>query len=263
MAARTRRKTSDSGHSTPNPSPNQKVPKVVSMMPTMNFSVFSGTFASGTRTSAPTRMTSRPAARAPSAAEAMPLERETALVAALSPKVITMNATSRPSSKTDLYDSRNPKRSKRDEETSTASRAEFSPFFLVNGLFVVARFQTGVAHDGVLQPLQPEEQQERADDRAKHVEWDPLHKRGPQRRDQQGERRRGGERAEQRASPVDGDADDQDDGEGLHELTGGGEKCGSSHNPLHRDAPLRGCSARGAEQPLAIAPLEQGWRFLD
>src|SRR5947209_2369659 len=92
MAARMRRKASDSGHSTPNPSPVQKVPKVVNMIPTTNFSVFSGTFDSGTREKAPTRMTSRPARSAPRAAEAIPLERETVLVAALTPKVMTMNA---------------------------------------------------------------------------------------------------------------------------------------------------------------------------
>jgi hypothetical protein len=45
----------------PNPSPVQKVPKVVNMIPTTNFSVFSGTFASGTRARAPTRMTRIPA----------------------------------------------------------------------------------------------------------------------------------------------------------------------------------------------------------
>src|SRR5712691_1800518 len=56
MAARMRRKASDSGHPTPNPSPVQKVPKVVNMIPTTNFSEFSGTFDSGTRDKAPTRM---------------------------------------------------------------------------------------------------------------------------------------------------------------------------------------------------------------
>src|SRR5436305_15265327 len=123
MAARMRRKASDKGHSTPNPSPVQKVPKVVNMIPTTNFSVFSGTFDSGTREKAPTRMTSRPATSAPRAAEAIPLERETVLVAALTPKVMTMNATSSPSSKTDLYDNRNPKRLKLDQDSSIAPRA--------------------------------------------------------------------------------------------------------------------------------------------
>src|SRR5438270_6760523 len=70
MAARMRRKASDKGHSTPNPSPVQKVPKVVNMIPTTNFSEFSGTFDSGTREKAPTRMTRRPARSAPRAAEA-------------------------------------------------------------------------------------------------------------------------------------------------------------------------------------------------
>src|SRR5713226_1720141 len=121
-----RRKASDSGHPTPKPSPVQKVLKVVNMIPTTNFSEFSGTFDSGTREKAPTGMTRRPARSAPSAAEAIPLDRETVLVAALTPKVITMNATSSPSSKTDLYDNRNPKRLKRDEEASIAPRARSS-----------------------------------------------------------------------------------------------------------------------------------------
>src|SRR2546430_505507 len=51
MAARMRRKASESGHPTPNPSPVQKVPKVVNMIPTTNFSEFSGTFDSDARES--------------------------------------------------------------------------------------------------------------------------------------------------------------------------------------------------------------------
>src|SRR5438552_6224716 len=114
MATRIRRKASDSGHSTPNPSPNQKVPKVVSMIPTTNFSVFSGTFASGTRTRAPTRMTSRPAASAPSAAEVIPLERETVLEAALGAYVITIDRIASASSNDEVEEGRNPEKSIRD-----------------------------------------------------------------------------------------------------------------------------------------------------
>src|SRR5439155_17388655 len=68
---------------------------------------------------------------------------------------------------------------------------EFRLVLLVNGLFIVARFQTAIAEDGILQPLQSKEEQESADDQAKHIDRNPLDKRDPQRRHQQGEGRRG------------------------------------------------------------------------
>src|SRR5262245_46709102 len=46
-AIRTRIARSAPGHSTPAPSPDQKIPNDVSMIPTPNFSVFSGTRLSG------------------------------------------------------------------------------------------------------------------------------------------------------------------------------------------------------------------------
>ena len=70
------------------------MPNVVSITPTANFSVFSGTRASGARTSTPTTATMTSATPAATAASGM-------LPSEL-PKVITMNATSRPSSSTPL-----------------------------------------------------------------------------------------------------------------------------------------------------------------
>src|SRR6266849_3712826 len=94
-AASRSRNRSENGQSMPKRSPDQNVPKVVSMIPTINFKVFSGTLWRGACTKAPTRITSRPAAVAPRAAKPMPL-------APPPPKEMTMKATSSPSSSTDL-----------------------------------------------------------------------------------------------------------------------------------------------------------------
>src|SRR6267154_835084 len=53
---------SEPGHSTPAPSPPQKMPKLVSRTPTTNLSEFSGTRSSGPRTARPTATTSTTAA---------------------------------------------------------------------------------------------------------------------------------------------------------------------------------------------------------
>src|SRR5580765_8351390 len=82
------------GQSTPAPSPPQKIPKLVSNTPTANLSVFSGTRASGPRTTKPATTTATTAAAA--AAAARPRRPWVA------PKVTTMKATSRPSSSTPL-----------------------------------------------------------------------------------------------------------------------------------------------------------------
>src|SRR5205823_14504566 len=80
------------GQCAPAPSADQKIPNVVSITPTANLSEFSGTRVSGPRTSTPTTATSTRAMPAPSAARSI-------LPWAL-PKVMTMNATSSPSSRT-------------------------------------------------------------------------------------------------------------------------------------------------------------------
>ena len=95
------RNRSAKGQVMPKLSPPQKVPKVVSMMPTTNFKLFSGMRLRGACTRAPTAITSTPAPSAPRAALPMP-------PAPLPPKEMTMKATSSPSSSTDLKESSTP-----------------------------------------------------------------------------------------------------------------------------------------------------------
>src|SRR6478609_2543115 len=83
----------------PTPSPAQNVPNDVSIMPTTNFRVFSGTRVSGWWTTTATPVTSTAAATAPITAGIMS--------PAVRPKVITINTTSSPSSSTPLNDTVN------------------------------------------------------------------------------------------------------------------------------------------------------------
>src|SRR3954447_14034063 len=98
-ASRTMIAASPRGQRTPAPSPAQNIPKVVSMAPTANFIVFSGTRLSGRWTNTPARSTTTAAAAAPSAASPT--------LCCAPPKVTTMNATSRPSSRTPLNETVN------------------------------------------------------------------------------------------------------------------------------------------------------------
>src|SRR5215472_19184159 len=92
----TSRAASFPGQDTPAPSAPQKMPNEVSMTPTANFSVFSGTRASGACTTTPTMATTTTAATALSAARpTFPW---------LAPNVMAMNTTSSPSSSTPLND---------------------------------------------------------------------------------------------------------------------------------------------------------------
>src|ERR1700677_5375380 len=91
---RTSRAASLPGHATPAPSAPQNVPNDVSMTPTASFIQFSGTFDSGALTAMPVSVTTMMAAAAPITAAPRFFW--------LSPNVITMNATSRPSSSTPL-----------------------------------------------------------------------------------------------------------------------------------------------------------------
>src|SRR5256885_3758716 len=84
------------GQDAPAPSAPQKMPNEVSMTPTANFRVFSGTRASGACTTTPTTATTTTATAALSAA------RPTLFW--LAPKVMAMNTTSSPSSRTPLKD---------------------------------------------------------------------------------------------------------------------------------------------------------------
>ena len=85
---------SPAGQSMPRPSPPQNVPNVTSITPTANLRPFSGTIASGRRITMATTSTARAAIAAPRAADGKAL--------ADAPNVMTMNATSSPSSRTPL-----------------------------------------------------------------------------------------------------------------------------------------------------------------
>src|SRR5258708_6946503 len=105
------------GHDTPAPSALQNVPKVVSRSPTANFSVFSGTWLRGARTTTPTATTIRSAAPAAAAAIATPWLRA-------APNVITMKAPPSPSRKPPLKASVNeyqPSPARRSDAASSAS----------------------------------------------------------------------------------------------------------------------------------------------
>src|SRR5579883_3444928 len=91
---RARRAASAPGQLAPAPSAPQKVPNELSMTPTTNLSVFSGTRASGARAAAPAAATTTTAARAATAASG----RSRAVV----PKVTVTKATSSPSNSTPL-----------------------------------------------------------------------------------------------------------------------------------------------------------------
>ncbi len=88
------RAASSPGQLAPAPMAPQNIPNEVSITPTANFIVFSGTFASGALAAAPAAITSSTAAAAAAAARGTRCW--------LAPRVSTMNATSRPSRSTPL-----------------------------------------------------------------------------------------------------------------------------------------------------------------
>lgn len=91
-----RRDASPPGQPAPAPSVPQNMPNEVSITPTANFIVFSGTLASGARAAAPAWMTNSTASPAAAAAAASGMR------CWFAPKVSTMNATSKPSKSTPL-----------------------------------------------------------------------------------------------------------------------------------------------------------------
>ena len=154
------------------------------MIPTANFRVFSGTRVSGARTARPTPATSTNAAAAPAAASGM--------LPWVLPKVSTMNATSRPSSRTPLKARTNPPLGR-------------SHFGLGDGLgvdrvLVVERLVAARTQDRLPEPLQPEDKQQRADDEPEVVQRDPR-----QRRPEDGD----DDRQDERATPAPASAERQ------------------------------------------------------
>ena len=155
----------------------QKIPNEVSMTPTPNFNVFSGTRVSGACTITPAISTTTNAAAAPIAANPT--------LCCVPPNVTTMNATSRPFEEHAL---------ERDRERvpvvcrSLAVGAEQRDLGFVDRVLVVQRLQAARAQDRLAQPLQPEDQQHRADDESQRVDRQ-VRERGAERGDDDGERR--------------------------------------------------------------------------
>ena len=131
--------------------------------PTANLIVFSGTRESGPCASSPAATTSTTAAAAPSAASA-------SCPCAL-PKAITMKTTSSPSSRTPLNATVNPYQSSRLPLGAPRSRGLIA-LLPERFVLVVQRLVAARAQDRLAQPLQPEGEQQGADDQPQRVDGD-------------------------------------------------------------------------------------------
>ena len=157
------------GQWTPAPSPTQKMPKLVSMMPTAVLMVFSGTSLSWRDTTSPTTATRTNAAPAASAA------RPSRCWAA--PRLITMSTTSVPSRNTPLKATANAARRRgsrvrrgldggRRRATRGIRLAELGHGLGVDLVLVVEGLVPAPAQDGLAQPRQAEHEEQRAHDDA-------------------------------------------------------------------------------------------------
>ena len=155
----------------PAPSALQKIPNEVSITPTPNFNVFSGTRVSGACTIIPAINTTTNAAAAPIAAKPT--------LRCVPPNVTTMNATSRPSRNTPLNATVNAYQSC---AGSLAVRAQQRDFGFVDRFLVVQRLQAARAQDRLAQPLQSEDQQHRAHDEPQRVDRQVRQRRAQSRR---------------------------------------------------------------------------------
>jgi hypothetical protein len=104
------------------------------------------------------------------------------------PNAITMNTISRPSSSTPLKATVNEYQSSRPFSSCPAAAAR--ALLAVGLVLVVQRFEAARPQDRLAQPLQPEREQQRADDEAQRVDRDPLQRR-PEHRDERQEHDRG------------------------------------------------------------------------
>ena len=166
--------------------------------------------------------TSTSAMPAPSAASGM--------LPCVLPKVRTMNATSRPSSSTPLNASVKPYQS-RPARSSRAGGARLRELAREDRVLVVQRLEAARAQDRLAQPLQPEREQQAADDEAQHVDRDQRQRRA-ERGDDRRERDGRGAEPDERRAPAARDAGGEHDRERLDELDrareerGGDEKAG-------------------------------------
>ena len=108
-------------------------------------------------------------------------------------------------------------------------------FGCIDGFLVVQRLQAARAQDRLAQPLQPEHQQDRADDQAQRVDRQ-VRQGGTEARDDDDQPADGGGDAPPGGSPATRDPHREDDREGLDHLDGGRqERGGYQENAVHRD----------------------------
>ena len=112
-----------------------------------------------------------------------------------------------------------------------AARAKLGKPLLVDCLLVVQRLEAGVPHYRLFQPLEAEEDEEQADDETQRFEGNVADEGSSQNSHDCRKCNDGKGRPGERAAPVDSDADDEHDGEGLHELDRGGKKRSDEHCP--------------------------------
>src|SRR4051794_12098045 len=193
------------GQVTPRPSPAQKVPKPHSSTPTANFSAFSGTRASGRCSARPSSTTSRRAAKAPRlAGSSRPWP--------AAPTATTMNTTSMPSSVTILNAVATPIPSQPPAARRPAAAAQRLGLAGEGGRLVVGGDDAGGAQDGLPQPAQAKEEDQRPDRELDRAERDAGEGR-PERQDEGRQHGQGQAGAGQRRAPAAHRADREDDGE--------------------------------------------------
>ena len=188
--------SSSPGQSTPAPSAAQKMPKVVSSRPTANLIAFSGTRSSGARTSTPRRRRPRaPPPRRPTAEPKRPWAAPKRDDDEGDLEALEQDALERDRERVPVE----PGRSAR-----PAARGLLA--LLAEGLLlVVQRLVAARAQDRLAQPLQPEDEQQRADDQPQRVDRDSAAAPGRARRQRRERERRCGD-ADQRRAPAAYDA---------------------------------------------------------
>ena len=137
------------------------------------------------------------------------------------PNVITMNATSSPSSRTPLNATVNPYQSSRPTRSPPPRSLLALP--REDLVLVVQRLVAARAQDRLAQPLQPEREQQGADDEAQGRDRDELQRR-PERSDDRRQRSDGGPDADQGRAPAANHADPEHDRQRLDHLDPAGKE---------------------------------------
>ena len=238
----------------PAPSAPQNAPKAVSITPTTNFMVFSGTRASGARTATPASATSTTAAPAAIAASGMSCW--------LLPNVSAMNATSSPSSSTPLNE--------RVKAYQSETRSARSGRGLRGGqlgaedlILVVQRLVALGAQHRLAQPLQAEHQQQPADHEAQPAQRNQV-RAGPSAATTTASDSEPGADPGQRGAPVPGGPRREDDRRGLDRLDGAGQEDGEEKRAARPWAapPVTGTNRFGQANVTAVSSRRMS-PFLD